>query len=205
MRILLTGFEPFGKLETNPSQHIVDRLASAGPDSRGTMDLVTEVLPTAYAAAGERIRTLIRGIQPGAVICLGVAVRADALHLERVALNLDDAEAPDNAGDARAGQRIISSGPVGYWSTLPLAEMFLALQAREIPVRISNHAGTYVCNHVFYTARHEVERLGSDAPCGLVHVPLMQEQAATEEDLKRSLPLETMVEAVSCCLAVVGA
>jgi pyroglutamyl-peptidase len=205
MRVLLTGFEPFGKLETNPSQYIVDQLASGAPGLEGTADLVTEVLPTVYSAAGERIRTLIRGLQPGAVVCLGVAARADAIRLERVALNVDDAENPDNAGDAPMGRRIAPGGPVGYWSTLPLAEMYAALQAREIPVRISNHAGTYVCNHVFYAARHEVERLGSEAACGFVHVPLMREQAETEQELERSLPLQTMVEAVACCLEVVGA
>jgi pyroglutamyl-peptidase len=197
MRILLTGFEPFGKLEANPSQLIVERLA----DGAGR-DLVAEVLPTEYAAAGARIRALIRQVHPGAVVCLGVAGRSDAIRLERVALNLDDTQKPDNAGETPAGRLIAPAGPVGYWSTLPLAEMHAALQEREIPVRLSNHAGTYICNHVFYAARHEIERLGSGVPCGFIHVPLAAHQAGTEEELERSLPLDTMVQAVTCCLEV---
>jgi pyroglutamyl-peptidase len=200
MRMLLTGFEPFGELQANPSQLIVERLAH-GADQ----DLVVEVLPTEYAAAGARIRALIRDVRPEAVVCLGVAGRASAIRLERVALNLDDTEKPDNAGETPAGRPIAPGGPVGYWSTLPLAEMYAALQERDIPVQISNHAGTYVCNHVFYASLHEIERLGGGVPCGFIHVPLAAHQATTEEERERSLPLDTMVQAVGCCLEVLSA
>jgi pyroglutamyl-peptidase len=197
MRMLLTGFEPFGELETNPSQLVVERLADGGHH-----DLVAEVLPTEYAAAGARIRALIHQVHPGAVVCLGVAARAAAIRLERVALNLDDTQKPDNAGEAPAGRLIAPDGPVGYWSTLPLADMHAALQERDIPVQISNHAGTYICNHVFYAARHEIERLGGGVPCGFIHVPLAAQQATTEDERERSLPLDTMVQAIGCCLDV---
>lgn len=199
MRILMTGFEPFGELESNPSELIVERMGSMGFEG-----MVREVLPTEYRAAGERIRALIRRERPEAVVCLGVALASDAIRLERVALNLDDTQAPDNAGEAPAGQPIVAGGPVGYWSTLPLAGMYRVLREREVAVRISNHAGTYVCNHVFYVARHEIERLGSGAPCGFIHVPLATEQAKTEAALARSLPLEVMVEAVGYCLGMLG-
>ena len=94
------------------------------------------------------------------------------------------------------------SGPIGYWSTLPLDAMLQALKERDIPAIISNHAGAYVCNHVFYTARREIERLGWETPCGFIHVPLMTEQGVTPPAPGASLPLATMVDAVECCLSV---
>ncbi|MBN1659803.1 MAG: hypothetical protein JXA93_15465 [Anaerolineae bacterium] len=199
MNILLTGFNRFGDLEFNPSEAIVNRCA-AWARGAGGVNLVAEVLSTEFEAAGERMRSLIRSVRPDLVVSLGVAARACGLRLERVALNLDDSPAPDNAGVPVTGRRIVPDGPVGYWSTLPLEDLKRALEAREIPVQISNHAGTFVCNHVFYVARHEIERLGIDARCGFVHVPLMTEQVTAMEADLPSLPLAMLVDAVQCCL-----
>jgi pyroglutamyl-peptidase len=80
--------------------------------------------------------------------------------------------------------------------------MLSSLKSRDIPSIISNHAGAYVCNHVFYTARHEIERLGAGIPCGFIHVPLMAEQDATPLPGGAVLPLATLIEAVACCLGV---
>jgi len=167
-RILLTGFEPFGGHATNPSAAVVNALASAA-SSRG--DLVARVLPTVYAESGRIVRELIAEHRPGAVLCLGLCARSDAILLERLAVNLNDDACGDNAGDCARGRVIVPEGPVGYWSTLPLEAMHDALQARGVPMAWSNSAGTYVCNHVFYTARHTIEQLGLDARCGFVHLP----------------------------------
>jgi len=199
MNILLTGFNAFGDLELNPSQVIVQRLA-ARARGRDEANLVAEILPVEFEAAGERMRALIRSVRPELAIALGVAAGTPAIRLERVALNLDDAQEPDNAGVIAAGCLIVPDGPIAYWSTLPLEDLKVTLEAREIPVRISNHAGTYVCNHVFYVARHEIEQLGLDARCGLVHVPLITEQLGEMDADLPSLPLEVLVEAVQCCL-----
>lgn len=93
------------------------------------------------------------------------------MQLERVALNLDDSETVDNRGELRVGGMIDAEGPVGYWSTLPLEEMRSRMMAAGTRVSISNHAGTFLCNHVFYAARHEIERSGRRIPCGFVHLP----------------------------------
>ena len=201
MVILVTGFEPFDGLAVNPSQAIVESLARTSPASSG-IELVTEILPTEFRAAGERIVTLIRELRPTAVVSVGLAASASAIRLERVALNLNDSARPDNGGDLATGRLIDPAGPIGYWSTLPLDEMLRALKGRDIPAIISNHAGAYVCNHVFYTARREIERLGRGTPCGFIHVPLMSEQAITPPAPGASLPLATMIEAVECCLSV---
>lgn len=203
MVILVTGFEPFGRTAANPSQAIVEALRQTVGSERPDQ-LVTDVLPTEFRAAGDRIVALIREHQPDAVVSLGLAASASAIRLERVALNLNDAAIPDNSGDLASGRLVDPTGPIGYWSTLPLDAMLAALKERDIPAIISNHAGAYVCNHVFYTARCEVERLGRETPCGFVHVPLMTEQAITPPAPGASLPLATMVEAVKCCLAVLA-
>ena len=199
MKILLTGFEPFGPVRVNPSEQIVRRIA-AQARARGDDGLVADVLPTEFAAADKRIRRLIRKFRPAAVLCLGVAPQRDKISLERVALNLDDDSLPDNAGRRRAGRRIVPRGPAAYWSTLPLERFRKQLVRRKIPVSYSNHAGTFLCNHIFYVARHEIEHLGNSAPCGFVHVPPALKRS--KQAKRRGIPLSTMVEAVECCLAV---
>ena len=201
MVILVTGFEPFDGRDINPSQAIVDALGRRPACERRTK-IVTEVLPCEFRAAGDRIATLIRALRPDAVLSVGLAASASAIRLERHALNLNDSARPDNGGDLATGRPIDARGPIGYWSTLPIEAMLRALKGRDIPAIISNHAGAYVCNHVFYTARREIERLGSGVPGGFVHVPLMAEQAESLPPGAATLPLATMVEAVECCLDV---
>jgi len=203
MLILVTGFEPFGGVAENPSQAIVEALAKR-PSGERRADIVTEILPCELRAAGERIVALIRERRPDAVVSIGLAAGAAAIRLERHALNLNDALKPDNSGDLASGRPIDPDGPIGYWSTLPLDAMLAAVQARDVPALVTNHAGAYVCNHVFYTARHEIERMGCATPSGFIHVPLMTEQDAVVPPGGATLPLATMVEAVECCLDVLA-
>jgi pyroglutamyl-peptidase len=197
MKILLTGFEPFGPVRVNPSEQIIRRIAEEAR-GRGRTELRAEVLPTEFVAAERRIRRLIRQFRPDAVLCLGVAPQRDKISLERFALNLDDDSLPDNAGRCRAGRQIVPKGPAAYWSTLPLERFRRVLERRGIPVSYSNHAGTYLCNHIFYVTRHEVEKMGNGAPCGFVHVPPLRMRGKKAHGLR----LDTMVEAVECCLGV---
>jgi pyroglutamyl-peptidase len=202
MVILVTGFEPFGGIPVNPSQAIVEAVGLNAAARRA--EIVTEILPCEFGAAGERIKTLIRELRPDAVVSVGLAASAAAIRLERVALNLNDALRPDNGGDLASGRLIDPDGPIGYWSTLPIDAMLSAVKAREISSLITNHAGAYVCNHVMYTARHEIERLGLGIPSGFIHVPLMTEQVAPVPPGAATLPLAAMVEAVETCLDVLA-
>ncbi|MBI4464108.1 MAG: hypothetical protein HY647_05335 [Acidobacteria bacterium] len=202
MKILLTGFEAFGNLQANPSQQIVERMAERAR-RQGIRDLYPEILPTEYAGAGRRIRQLIQRVRPEAALCLGVARSRTVIHLERVALNLDDDPLPDNAGRAYSGRPIVRGGPLVYESTLPLQRMLNALRRQGIPATISNHAGTFVCNHVFYVARHALEQMGREIPCGLIHVPEILRKSRRSRRTDRGMPLQKMVEAIECCLRVV--
>ena len=164
--ILLTGFNCFGDLEVNPSELIVRTIAERA-GAAGRTDLVTEVLPTEYRRAEIRVCELIQQFKPRAVLGIGVAVGAQTLRLERVAHNLDDSSQADNSGEIAEGKAIEAEGPIEYRSSLPLERMLDALEERGVPAVISNHAGTFLCNHVFYVARHQVEQSGIGSSAAL--------------------------------------
>ena len=166
-RILLTGFEAFGLHEVNPSQQVVEVLA--GEEFAG-IALDTAVLPVEYAACDEALRALIAHHQPEIALCLGVANR-DYLSLERVALNLDDAGTPDNAGEVRLGMPIREDGPAAYITDLQLFELREVVVGLGLPVQITNHAGAYLCNHAYYTAAHAFACQGKAVRCLFIHVP----------------------------------
>ncbi len=197
MKILLTGFVPFTGVDVNPSQLIVEKIVERGLFS----ELCAEALPVEYGAADERLRRLIREFEPEAVVCVGVAQSREKINLERVAINVDDADVPDNAGEVASGRMIVADAPVAYWSTLPLERMEAALKAKDIPVDISNHAGAYLCNHAFFSARHELESESRNIPCGFIHVPVLCEMPSEE---CKGLPLDVMVEAIETCLICLG-
>jgi pyroglutamyl-peptidase len=199
MKVLLTGFGPFPGVDSNPSELVALELG-ARPGLRH--EVLAEVLPVEYEAAGARVRELITAHEPDAVVCLGTAAKRVEINLERVALNLDDAAIPDNAGRHLVGEPIVEDGPAAYWSTLPLDRMREALASLKVPAVISNHAGAYVCNHVFYSARHQIELTRLPAPCGLIHLPLPAELLPGEERSESTLPMATLVDAVERCLGV---
>src|SRR5579885_1104178 len=154
MKLLLTAFEPFGKLRVNASEEVVKKIVHRNGRSHAC-EIIAQVLPTEYSASAGQIRRLIRKHRPDALLCLGVAAARDAICLERFALNVDEEKLPDNAGRIASGKPIRRGGPEAYRSTLPIDKMLRALQRRRIRARISNSAGTFVCNHAFYVARDE--------------------------------------------------
>jgi pyroglutamyl-peptidase len=189
----LTGFEPFGSHVTNPSQEIVAMLAARVPRTTGRrVELQTTILQTEYDRAARRLGSLIDELRPDAVVSLGVDSRAEGICLERIALNLDDKDLADNAGEVRLARPIVPGGPMVYLSTLPLDAMLEALRQADFPATISNHAGTYVCNHVFYTARHLLEQSRRQIPCGFIHVPVV--------DGAKSLSVARMADGIELAL-----
>lgn len=164
--ILVTGFDRFGDNDHNSSQAIVDALARAGDPG-----LACRVLPTSYRRAGELIESWIEHERPRAVVMLGLAASAAALRLERFAHNRDRSESADNDGEVRSDSPIVEVGPEVYTSTLPLERFAAAVRSAGTPVEPSLTAGGFVCNHVFYRARHRIERTNLRIPCGFLHVP----------------------------------
>ena len=198
--ILLTGFRPFAQLAENSSQLVVESIAESHRS-----DVHCEVLTTAYHEAGTSVRRTIERLKPAAVLALGVAEGAATIRLERLALNVDDTDIVDEAGWAPNGEAIVPDGPAAYWSTLPLDTMEEALRRRAIPVTMSNHAGTFVCNHVFYAARHFTESAKIPIPTGFIHLPMRVDGLDMISHKPPGLPLSTLVEAVEVCLDVLSA
>jgi len=153
--VLVTGFEPFGKHEVNPSQLIAEALDGV-------------VLPVSYARAAVELERALDDRDPEIAIAFGLADDRDAITPERFAHNLDEADTTDNDDAPGSGAEIDAAGPIAYRSTLPVDEIVAALREREIPAAVSRDAGGYLCNHVFYALMHTLKpgRMG-----GFVHVP----------------------------------
>jgi pyroglutamyl-peptidase len=193
MKILLTGFEPFGKATTNPSGEIVKQISGE--------NIVTAILPVAYAQSAEYLLNLIEKHNPDVVISLGQAEGRKEITPERIAINLDDARLADNEGVLRSEVKIIKDAPDGYFSTLPLKEIVEAINGKGVPAAISLSAGTFLCNHIFYVMQNKFA--GTDVRSGFVHVPLMDSQAPEFPGLP-TMPLDQMVLAVRAMLEIVA-
>ncbi len=193
--ILLTGFEPFDGATVNPSAEIVRRLH--GRKSGGN-PIAGVVLPCRFREATAVLDREIRRLDPALVICLGQAGGRAEITPERIAINVDDARIPDNAGRQPVDRPIVQRGPAAYWSKLPIKAIVTALRARDIPAAVSQTAGTFVCNHVFYGLMHALRRRRG-VRGGFVHLPWLPEQAGAGQP---SLPLDVMLRAVEEMLRV---
>lgn len=186
-RILLTGFEPFGGDDLNPSQEVLRTLDGWSPGEG--VQVSTLVLPCVFGRSRQLLDEAMLQWQPQLVIALGLAASRKAVSVERVAVNLDDARIPDNAGAQPLDRPVVPGGPAAYFSTLPVKAIVAAVQAAGIPAELSMSAGSFVCNHVFYGLAHTIATRGRGVRGGFIHLPW--------------LPVETLAEAVR--IAVVTA
>jgi pyroglutamyl-peptidase len=171
--VLLTGFEPFAGAASNSSWDAVERVAETWT---GDAELVIELLPVTFAGASASMRELIVRHSPDLVIGVGLADGRDAITPERVAINVEDARIPDNDGDQPVDRAIDADGPAAYFSGLPVKQIADAMRAADIPSRVSDTAGTYVCNSLMYSTMRAVE--GTSVMAGFIHVPCSPELAA---------------------------
>lgn len=196
-RVLVTGFDPFGSEPFNSSLEAVRALeAIAG------VALTVRTLPTEFGRASQSLKKAIRHSDPDAVICVGQARGRSQITPERVAINVADARRiPDNVGHQPTDEPVVEGGPVTYWSTLPIKEIETELRDASIPARISDTAGTYVCNHVFYSLMHLLANERPTVSGGFVHVPILPGQDPEGQAPSMALPmivraLELMVDVV---------
>lgn len=195
---LLLGFEPFGGDDINPSQRIVESLD--GEHVAGH-SVVARTLPTAFGRAADALSEFVDELSPSLVLALGQAGGRAGMSIERVAINVIDARIADNAGDQPIDLPVIDGAPNAYFSTLPIKTMLRALHDARIPASISNTAGTFVCNQVFYALAHLIATRHPMLRGGFIHVPYLPEQARRQGDAPW-LDLQTMVEATRLCLRV---
>lgn len=190
--VLLTGFEPFDGARENSSWEAVLLVAR---DWSGPAELVTACLPVEFGRAGDLLLSLIDDHSPDLVIATGVAGGRTAVTPERVALNLDDARVPDNAGVRPVDRAIEAGGPDAYLTRLPVRAMVERMTAAGVPSELSLSAGSYVCNHVMYRMLHHVDARGTVA--GFLHVPTATELAVETIAIGLRAAIEAGLEAIA--------
>lgn len=197
MKILVTGFEPFGGETINPAQQILQQL----PGQLAGAQVITRLIPCVFNQA---IPTLLQAMEqekPDLVLCLGQSGGRSAICAERVAINVSDARIPDNAGDQPIDRPIMADGDTAYFSNLPIKEMVQAIRQAGIPAQVSNSAGTYVCNHLMYGLLYHIQRDFPGVLGGFIHVPYLSQQVLDKPNTP-SLSLEQMSQAIVIALEI---
>ncbi|MEY9845544.1 pyroglutamyl-peptidase I [Streptacidiphilus sp. MAP5-3] len=180
-RVLLTGFEPFGGESVNPSWEAVRLLASEP-------DVSTVRLSCVFGTALDELRAAVERTDPTLVVCVGQAGGRTDLTVERVAINLDDARIPDNAGQQPIDRPIVPDGPAAYFSSLPVKACVAAARGTGLPASVSHSAGTFVCNHVAYGLAHLIATERPGLRGGFVHIPFAPEQVLDGQRPSLAIP-----------------
>jgi len=199
-RILLTGFAPFLSHASNPTAALVQGLD--GTVYAGVR-LYGAVLPVAYESSAEACFQAMERVRPDGVLMFGLAYREDVVRVERLALNLDDAEAADNQGVVRRNRPIRAGGPLGHWSGLPVDLLVDGLNRAGLPARPSRDAGGYVCNHLFFQVRQRLAEQGRAIPAGFIHLPPTPDLIREEERPHRpGWPMPRLQQVAATVLAL---
>jgi pyroglutamyl-peptidase len=200
MKALVTGFEPFAGDAVNPAGEAVLGL----PSRLGELAIHTRILPTVFGRAIAALEDALATVRPDIVLCVGLAGGRAELSLERVAINIDDARIPDNDGQQPIDRPIAAGGPAAYFTGLPVKAAVAALREAGLPAIVSNTAGTFVCNHVFYGLMHLIATRQLPLRGGFLHVPYLPSQAARFNSAP-SMALEQIVEGIEIILRVAAA
>ena len=203
MNVLLTGFEPFDRETVNPSWEAARALDGW---RQGAAVVHARRIPCVFGAALVALDAAIDELQPQLVLAVGQAGGRSEFTPERVAINVDDGRIGDNAGHQPIDQPVVAGAPAAYFSTLPVKAMVRDLRAAGVPAAVSNSAGTFVCNHLFFGLMHRAAtRPVPGMRAGFIHVPYLPEQAARLPG-QPSMAMATLVAglrvAVATALAV---
>jgi len=200
MKLLLTGFTPFDGETINPALEAVKRL----PNEIAGLEIVKLEVPTVFGESVRLVREAIEREQPDFVLSVGQAGGRAAVTPERVAINVDDARIPDNAGQQPIDVPIFADGENAYFATLPVKAMAEAVRKAGLPSALSNTAGTYVCNHLMYGVLYHLNQKKRRAKAGFIHVPYIPEQTADKPGVP-SMPLDDIVRALEAAISAIPA
>ena len=198
MKILITGFEPFAREPVNPATEAVERMQAP----EGVELIKMPELPTMYGIH-ELVISWIRKHKPQAVLCVGQAGGRRAVTVERIAINAEDCSLEDNAGFVHQDEEGIPGGPAAFFATLPVKKIVSGIRAAGIPAELSNTAGTFVCNSLFY---HVLAFCQSEAPeiqVGFIHLPFLPSQTESRPGYP-SMALADMVTALEAAVQVLA-
>lgn len=196
-KVLLTGFEPFWGYPRNVSQMVTQQITEA---AGYPFPVVGCTLPTSFKKAPEVIAEALVREQPQVVLSFGLLENISALRLERIGLNINHALREDNDGDKPSHRRILEDGPLAYEVNLPFPGIVAELEKAGLPVEVSYHAETFVCNHLIYTTMHLITTQRLPVSYGFVHLPPLPEDVRELAPGTPCLPYETIIKGVDIIL-----
>ena len=197
MKILVTGFDPFGGEPTNPAIEAVKRI----DDNIEGAEIIKLEIPTVFHKAADVVEEKIKEVNPDVVLSVGQAGGRYGICVERVAINQDDARIEDNEGKQPIDVAIREDGAPAYFSTLPIKAMVEEIKKENIPASVSNTAGTFVCNHIMYQDLYLAEKYGN-IKAGFIHVPFLTEQVLDKKDTA-SMSLEDIVKGLNAAIRAI--
>lgn len=192
MKILITGFDPFGGASINPAFEAVRLL----PDEIAGNTIIKKEIPTIFGKDEEVLRETIKQVKPDVVLCVGQAGGRSGMTVEKVAINLMEARIPDNAGNQPSDTPIHEDGPTAYFASIPVKRIVQNIKDHKIPARVSYTAGTFVCNDIMYRLLYLIDRKYPQMRGGFIHVPYCPEQTVELPDGTPSMSIETISRAL---------
>ena len=200
MKILVTGFDPFGGESVNPAYEAVKLL----PDVIGGAEIFKLEIPTVFSLSGPAVEEGIRKYQPDVVICVGQAGGRASISVEKVAINFVDARIPDNNGEQPLDEPLQADGPAAYFATLPVKAMVQHVKEAGLPCYLSFTAGTYVCNSIMYNVLYMCEKRYPGIRAGFIHVPYACGQVIDKANTTPSMPLETIAKSLEYAIEAIA-
>ncbi|MBP2057116.1 pyroglutamyl-peptidase [Lactobacillus colini] len=198
MKILVTGFDPFGGDKINPAIEAVKLL----PDKVKGAEIIKLEIPTVFNKCAEVVKAAIKKYQPDYVLNVGQAGGRYALTPERIAINIDDGRIPDNDGYQPLGEAIHEDGETAYFTQLPIKAEAKAIREAGIPAEVSNTAGTYVCNHIMYQVQYMRDKEFPNIKAGFIHIPFLPEQVVNRPGVA-SMSLDDIVKGLTAALGAI--
>lgn len=200
MKILLTGFDPFGGETINPAWEAVKMVQNQIDD----IEIVKLKVPTVFYKSIAKVAEVLEREKPDAVLCIGQAGGRYDLTPERVAININDARIPDNEGQQPIDIPVFEDGAAAYFSTLPVKAMVKAIRHAGVPASVSNTAGTFVCNHLMYGVLYTLEKKYPGVRGGFMHVPFITSQIVHRFPSASSLSIEDIVKGIEAALRAIA-
>lgn len=192
MKVLVTGFDPFGGETVNPAYEAVKLL----PDTISGAEIIKLEIPTVFSKSGPAVEAGIQEHQPDIVINVGQAGGRSCVTIERVAVNLAEARIPDNAGEQPMDEPLQADGEPAYYATIPVKAMVQNVRDHKIPCHISYTAGTYVCNCVMYNVLYMAAKKYPNIRAGFIHVPFAAEQVVDKPNGTPFMSLEMIAKSL---------
>lgn len=199
MKILVTGFDPFGGDSINPAIEAVKRL----PDNIGEAEIIKMEIPTVFHKSINVIEKAIIEHNPDVILSIGQAGGRADITVERIGINCDDARIADNEGNQMIDEPVYVDGPAAYFVNLPIKAMVAEMQKAGIPASVSNSAGTFVCNHVTYGVRHLIETKYSGKRSGFIHIPFLPNQVLDKKG-QPSMALSTIIDGLCAAIKAIA-